>query len=115
MAAPAWGAPITCAVVKKAFAANCVMCHMTKGTGNSAIGTPDFTDPKWQAAHKNTELIDAVTDGVKGTAMPSWKGQFSSAEIDALVKCVVRGFGKKAAPAAAAVAAAAPAHHGPSK
>ena len=96
---PAWGAPATpCAVAKRAFAANCVMCHMADGKGNAALGTPNFTDPKWQAAHKDPELIAAVTNGVKGTAMPAWKSQFKPEEIEALVKCVVRGFGKKDVP-----------------
>lgn len=99
LAAPAaWAGPTNCAAVKKVFAANCVVCHMANGKGNAGIGTPNFTDPKWQAAHKNPELIAAVTNGVKGTAMPSWKSAFKPAEIEALVNCVVRGFGKKDAP-----------------
>ena len=99
MAVPAWGASTTCAVAKKVFAANCAMCHMADGKGNAAIGTPNFTDPKWQVAHKDPELTDAVANGVKGTAMPSWKSQFKEEEIEALVKCVVRGFAKKDVPA----------------
>ncbi len=98
-AIPAWGAPpFTCAVARRVFRANCAVCHMPTGTGNAAIGTPNFTDPKWQAEHKNPELLAAVTNGVKGTAMPSWKSQFSQQEIQSLVKCVVRDFGKKDPP-----------------
>ena len=99
MAAPAWGATAHCASAKKIYAENCAACHTSNGRGDKALGTPDFTDPKWQAAHKDPELIDAITNGVKLTAMPPWKGQIKPAEIDALVKCVIRGFGKKAAPA----------------
>jgi mono/diheme cytochrome c family protein len=98
MAVPAWGAGTDCAAAHKTYAANCAMCHMANGTGNSILKSPNFTDPKWQAAHKDAELISAISDGVKGTSMPSWKDQLKPDEIDALVKCVVRGFGKKAAP-----------------
>ena len=72
---------------------------MANGKGNKAIGTPDFTDPKWQASRTNAQLFAAITDGVKGTAMPSWKSQLKPAQINALIECVVRPFGEKAAPA----------------
>ena len=98
-AIPAWGAPPACAAAKKIYAENCAVCHMAKGKGSTVLMTPDFTDPKWQAAHKDPELIDAVLNGVKLTAMPPWKGMLNPEEIDALIKCVVRGFGDKAAPA----------------
>lgn len=99
IAIPVWGAPPDCAAAKKMFAANCAMCHMDNGTGNAALKSPNFTDPKWQAAHKDPELVAAISNGVKGTSMPSWKSQLNPAEINALIHCVVRGFGKKAAPA----------------
>lgn len=72
---------------------------MADGTGNPTFKSPNFTDPKWQAEHTDAELFDAISNGVKGTAMPAWKSQFKPAEIDALIKCVVRAFGKKAEPA----------------
>jgi len=99
MAAPGWGATPDCAAAKKIYSENCAVCHMANGKGNTVLATPDFTDPKWQAAHKDPELIDAITNGVKLTDMPPWKGQITPAEIDALVQCVIRAFGKKAAPA----------------
>lgn len=97
MTVPVWGAPPTRAWAKKTFAANCVACHMANGKGNKAIGTPNFTDPKWQASRTNAQLVAAITNGVKGTAMPSWKSQFSPAQIHALIKYVVRPFGEKSA------------------
>lgn len=99
MAAPAWGAPSNCAAAKKIYAENCAVCHMANGKGNAVLKTPDFTDPKWQASRKDSQLVDAITNGVKLTSMPPWKGQIKPAEINALVKCVIRGFGKKAASA----------------
>lgn len=99
MAVPAWGTPPDCNAARNIYAENCAVCHMDNGKGNDVLKTPDFTDPKWQAEHKDPELIDAVLNGVKLTAMPPWKGMLKPAEIDALIKCVVRGFGKKTAPA----------------
>jgi mono/diheme cytochrome c family protein len=101
MTIPAWGAQSAseCAAAKKIFSANCAVCHMANGTGNAALKSPNFTDPKWQAAHPDAELFAAISNGVKGTAMPSWKAQIKPAQINALIKCVVRPFGKKASPA----------------
>lgn len=98
-AIPAWGATPNCAGAKKIYAENCAVCHMSNGKGKATLNTPDFTNPKWQREHKNPELIASVRNGVKLTAMPPWKGMLKSAEIDALIKCVVRGFGKTPAPA----------------
>jgi mono/diheme cytochrome c family protein len=72
---------------------------MANGKGKPVLATPDFTDPKWQAAHKDAELTDTITNGVKLTNMPPWKGQIAPAEIDALVKCVIRGFRKSSSSA----------------
>jgi mono/diheme cytochrome c family protein len=68
---------------------------MANGKGKTVFATPDFTDPKWQAARTDSVLVYIITNGVKLTNMPPWKGQIAPAEIDALVKCVVRGFGKR--------------------
>lgn len=94
MTIPAWGATSDCAPARKIYSENCAVCHMANGKGKTALATPDFTDPKWQAAHKDAELIDTITNGVKLTNMPPWKGQIAPAEIDALVNCVIRGFRK---------------------
>lgn len=99
MAVPAWGAGPNCAKAKRTYEANCVVCHEANGKGNAALKSPNFTDPKWQASRTNEQLYDAISNGVKGTAMPAWKSSIKPAEINALIKCVIRGFGNKAAPA----------------
>jgi mono/diheme cytochrome c family protein len=72
------------------------MCHAQDGKGYAAIHTPDFTDSKWQAAHKDDELIDAVTNGKQGEGkMPPFKDKLTPEQIDMLVKCAVRGFATK--------------------
>jgi mono/diheme cytochrome c family protein len=89
-----WCAPPGCAAAAKTFSATCSMCHMANGKGNPVIKTADFTDPHWQAAHKDAELISAISKGVAGTAMPSFKGTLSSQQIADLLHCVIRDFGK---------------------
>jgi cytochrome c oxidase cbb3-type subunit III len=70
------------------FREKCTMCHGIDGKGYPALKTPDFTDPKWQAAHPDKELMRAIEDGVKGTAMVSFKDKLSQQEMTAVVKYI---------------------------
>ena len=70
------------------FSSNCSMCHGVDGKGFAAIKTPDFTDPKWQAAHTDKELLEAIGNGVKGTAMPSFKDKLSQDQIQTVLKYI---------------------------
>jgi mono/diheme cytochrome c family protein len=76
------------------FREKCSMCHGINGKGYAAIKTPDFTDPKWQAAHPEKERKDAIENGVKGTAMVSFKGKLSQQEMTAVLK-YIRSLGSK--------------------
>jgi mono/diheme cytochrome c family protein len=76
------------------FREKCSMCHGIEGKGYAAIKTPNFTDPKWQAAHPDKELRDAIENGVKGTAMVSFKDKLSQQEITAVLK-YIRSLGAK--------------------
>lgn len=76
------------------FRGKCSMCHGMDGKGYAAIKTPDFTDPKWQAAHPDTERKDAIENGVKGTAMVSFKDKLSQQQIAAVLK-YIRSLGGK--------------------
>lgn len=85
-----------CKRARQTFNDRCSMCHGENGKGYAAIHTPNFTDPQWQAKHTTAQLISVVEHGKKGKGMmPSFKGQLSKAQIESLVKCVVRGFAKK--------------------
>jgi mono/diheme cytochrome c family protein len=66
----------------------CVMCHGADGKGFAAIHTPDFTDPKWQASVKDSDLADAIKNGKPDTAMKPFKDKLSDDEIQALVKYI---------------------------
>lgn len=70
------------------FREKCSMCHGIDGTGYSAIKTPNFTDAKWQAAHSDKELMNAIENGVKGTAMVSFKDKLSQQEMKAVLKYI---------------------------
>jgi len=76
------------------FKEHCSMCHGINGKGYAAIKTPDFTDPKWQAAHTDKELQDAIVDGVPGTAMVSFKGKLSKQQMESVFK-YIRSLGAK--------------------
>ncbi len=84
-----------CRGAHQLFMQTCSMCHGANGAGYPTIHTPNFTDPKWQARHTDAELIAAVTHGKQGAGrMPAFQGQLTPKQIDALVRCVVRGYGK---------------------
>ena len=51
------------------YKSKCSMCHGVDGKGFAALKTPDFTDPKWQAAHDDKERMNALENGVPATAM----------------------------------------------
>jgi cytochrome c oxidase cbb3-type subunit III len=76
------------------FKARCTACHGADGKGKAAIGTPDFTSAKTLSGLSDTDLIDTVTNGKKGTIMPAWKGKLSDEEIAAAVS-YVRSLGRK--------------------
>ncbi len=67
------------------FKERCSMCHGVDGKGFSAIKSPDFTDPKWQASVKDAELLDAIKNGKKGTPMLGFSDKLKPEEISALV------------------------------
>ena len=78
------------------FREKCSMCHGINGKGYAAIKTPDFTDPKWQAAHTEKELLSAIENGVPGTAMVSFKGKLSAQQMQAVLMYIRSlGAGKK--------------------
>ena len=78
------------------FTQKCSMCHGMNGKGYAAIKTPDFTDAKWQAAHPEKERKDAIENGVKGTAMVSFKDKLSPQEVAAVLNYIRSlGAGKK--------------------
>jgi cbb3-type cytochrome c oxidase subunit III len=76
------------------FRAKCSMCHGVDGKGFSALKTPDFTSSKWQDSVKDSEILNAIKNGKKDTAMPAFSDKLSEKEILAVLQ-QVRAFGKK--------------------
>ena len=74
------------------YVQNCQMCHMPDG--NAAIKDMNFADGEWRHGSSVKEVMNTITNGVQGTAMMPFKGQFSEGEIAALAR-KVRGFDKK--------------------
>lgn len=70
------------------FQQKCAMCHGTDGKGFAAIKTPDFTDPKWQASVKDTEIAEVIKNGKKGTPMPAFGGKLKEEDIQGLVRYI---------------------------
>ncbi|MHB8655761.1 MAG: c-type cytochrome [Terriglobia bacterium] len=70
------------------FRTKCSMCHGPDGKGFSAIKTPNFTDPKWQASKKDSELLDAIKNGRKDTMMKGFSDKLKEDEIESLVKYI---------------------------
>jgi cytochrome c551 len=63
------------------FADNCARCHGADGTGGAG---PDLTS--LDEAKEHEAVVEQVTDG--GGGMPSFKGDLSDAEIDAVATYV---------------------------
>lgn len=82
-----------CGEATAIFSQSCAMCHGSGGRGEVAR-TPDFADPGWQASASDSVLLNALTNGTEG-GMPPFKDQLSSPQIDQMVHCMVRGFGRR--------------------
>lgn len=76
------------------FKSNCSMCHGPDGKGYPAIHTPDFTSSTWQAKHTDTVIVNAITNGVKGTAMPAFGNKLKPEQIQELLH-FIRSLGQK--------------------
>jgi mono/diheme cytochrome c family protein len=62
------------------FVESCAICHGERGDGHGlrreglARAPRDFTDPAWQQSTSPRRVFFAIREGVKGTAMPAWRG-----------------------------------------
>jgi high-affinity iron transporter len=63
---------------REIFLENCALCHGDKADGegrrrNLSSRPQDFTDPSWLERTTPRENFHDVREGVRGTAMASWK------------------------------------------
>lgn len=80
------------ASAEEIYKTKCAVCHTPDG--NSPIPNMNFADGEWKHGSSIKELMTTITNGVQGTAMMPFKGQFSEGEIAALAR-KVRSFDKK--------------------
>ncbi len=74
------------------YKTKCAVCHTLEG--NSPIPNMNFADGVWLHGSSIKELMNTITNGVPGTAMMPFKGQFTEGEVAALAR-KVRGFDTK--------------------
>ncbi len=80
------------------YKAKCAGCHGAEGKGVESMGTPNFTDAKWQAGKNNAVLTKVINDG-KGQ-MPGFKSSINAADMKGMIAFIRSLAPKKAAPAA---------------
>jgi mono/diheme cytochrome c family protein len=76
------------------FADHCAICHGERGDGHGMRSQaldprpPDFTSAQWQVIHPEESVSNSIRDGVRGTAMPSWRvlGEQQIRDLTAFVK-----------------------------
>jgi mono/diheme cytochrome c family protein len=71
---------------KAVYEKSCMVCHGPQGRGDGPVGktiTPPAADFTSATSKKKTdaELLAVIENGRPPTAMVSWKGQLSAAEI----------------------------------
>lgn len=79
---------------KHVYDKNCAACHGKDGKGIMPK-MPDFSKgERMDKADKH--LLASIGDGVKGTAMPAWKGKLNDADMSNVL-CYVKTIGPKKA------------------
>jgi mono/diheme cytochrome c family protein len=76
---------------KPLYDKHCKVCHAPDGKGTEAQkknNIPDMTDAGWQGKHNKAKVIAAITNGIDGTKMKSFKDKLKPEEIDAVAAFV---------------------------
>ena len=81
------------------FQAICARCHGPDGKGDpierARLGVPDMTDPRWQEARSDAEIVRTIVEGSKSKKMPAFgKTAFDEAQLAALA-AYVRSLGRR--------------------
>ena len=64
---------------QRLFHEHCALCHGDRGDGQGIrreglTSSPrNFTDPGWRTSTSPRHVFFAIREGLRGTAMPSWK------------------------------------------
>ena len=76
---------------KPFYDSKCKVCHAADGKGTVAMkknNIPDMSDKGWQGKHSKASVNKAVTNGIDGTKMKSFKDKLKPEEIDAVAAYV---------------------------
>jgi mono/diheme cytochrome c family protein len=77
------------------YAANCVACHQTDGTGMNGVLAADFVNDATRLAKTDEQLLHSITNGVQGKGvMPPQKDILSAQAIADVLAYIRATFGK---------------------
>lgn len=83
----------------------CVSCHGVTGRGDGPIAatsgpTPvgDLSDNQWKHGDTPEQVLNVVTNGVRGTSMSAWSSAFNAQELRALAAYVYHLAGRDVPP-----------------
>lgn len=86
--APEVAAPSAVMDFDALYASNCAGCHGAHGGGGAAIG---LADPVYLAIADDAVIRKAVTNGVRGTAMPAFAESAGGMLNDGQIRAIVHG------------------------
>lgn len=79
---------------------HCVACHGEEGDGRTPIGQHlvppprDFTNSRGMASIGDSELTQAITHGVSGTAMAPWEGVLNKEDVRRVILFIRQSFAR---------------------
>jgi mono/diheme cytochrome c family protein len=73
------------------YAANCQACHGPEGKGSPLMKGSAFVKRQWKHGTTETEMVQTISEGVKGTMMLPFKEKLKPEEIAGLA-ALVRSF-----------------------
>ena len=76
---------------KPLYDSKCKVCHAADGKGTEAMkknDIPDMSDKGWQGKHSKAVVSKAISNGIDGTKMKSFKDKLKPEEIEAVAAYV---------------------------
>lgn len=83
---------------EKLFVDNCIFCHGFDGKGKNWIGSfiephpRDLSDKAFLHENNIESLVEKISKGVPGSAMPAWKTVLRKDEIESIARYLIKRF-----------------------